>query len=274
MKIQFRNQHLSVFESALFRTTSSLIETEDFLLLVDPNWLPMEIEFIQQEVKKKLGEKPLYLLFTHSDYDHIIGYKAFDGAQVIASQEFVDNKGKEKILEQINDWDDENYIKRAYPILYPEVNIPIQKDGQQLKIGSYTLTFYLAPGHNQDSIFTIIEPLGIWIAGDYLSNIEFPYIYFSSHAYEKTLAKVDTILATHPIQYLITGHGDMAFNIAEIQKRKKESLTYIQELRTALQNDLSYDFSRLMQSYQFPKIMKAFHDGNVKLMKKEIELDI
>lgn len=271
--IQFKNANITVFESALFRTTSTLIETDDLLLLVDPNWLPSEIENIQLAVKRKRGDKPLFLLFTHSDYDHIIGYRAFPTAQIIASEAFVSNKGKNKILQQINDWDDENYIRRPYPIEYPAVDLVIKSDGQQLKIGHTTLTFYLAPGHNIDGIFTVVEPLGVWIAGDYLSNIEFPYIYHSSLAYEKTLAKVDAILSNHPIKMLITGHGDIAFDKSEILKRKEDSLKYIENLRTALQKDIPFDFDQLMDSYHFPKVMKQFHDGNVKLMKKELKLN-
>lgn len=63
------------------------------------------------------------------------------------------------------------------------------KDGEQLKIGSTTLNFYEAKGHTDVGIFTIIEPLGVWIAGDYFSNIEFPFIYSSSKDYIQTLEK-------------------------------------------------------------------------------------
>ncbi len=267
--IQYKTPQLTVFESALFRTTSTLIETEEFLLLVDPNWLPKEIENLQQVVKRKQGNKPLYLLFTHSDYDHIIGYRAFDNAQIIASQAFVDNKEKTSILQQIKDWDDENYIKRNYPIEYPTVDIIIKADGQQLQIGETILTFYLALGHNFDGIFTIIDPLGIWIAGDYLSNIEFPYIYHSSDAYEKTLAKVQPILSTHSPKILVTGHGDVALTHQEILKRQTDSYNYIHTLRTSIQKGETFDFEQLMEGYDFPKIMKAFHNGNVKLLTKE-----
>lgn len=270
--IQFKNANITVFESALFRTTSTLIETADLLLLVDPNWLPSEIENIELAVRLKAGDKPFFLLFTHSDYDHIIGYRAFPTAQVIASQAFVDNQNKSKILQQINDWDDENYIQRPYPIEYPSVDFVVKADGQQLKIGDTALSFYLAPGHNIDGMFTIVEPLGVWIAGDYLSNIEFPYIYHSASAYEDTMSKVATILSNHAIKMLVTGHGDMAFEKSEILKRKEDALKYIENLRFALQNKAPFDFDKLMEAYHFPKIMRQFHDGNVALMKKEMGL--
>lgn len=270
MKIQYKDPSTIVFESALFRTTSTVVETEDLLLLVDPNWLPIEIATIQQEVQKRLKGKPLFILFTHSDYDHIIGYNAFPNAQVIASQAFEDNPNKASILTQIKDWDDENYINRTYEITYPTIDFVVKEDGQQLKIGRTILTFYLAFGHNTDGIFTIIEPLGIWIAGDYLSNIEFPYIYHSSLEYENTLAKVVGIIERHTIRMLITGHGDIAYTEGEILKRKKEAIAYIHALRTALKSGVDFDFEELMKGYDFPKIMKQFHDGNVVLMKKEM----
>jgi len=268
--IQYKTPQLTIFESALFRTTSTLVETADLILLVDPNWLPIEIEQIQMELSKKSKNKPLFLLFTHSDYDHIIGYRAFENAKVIASQAFVDNENKASILQQINDWDDENYIKRSYSIEYPKVDIVVKTDGQQLQIGQTTLTFYLAPGHNIDGIFSIIEPLGIWIAGDYLSNIEFPYIYHSSLDYEKTLAKVQPILDRHTPQILVTGHGDVALSAEEILQRQADSFAYIKALRKSIKNEQIFDFDHLMKAYSFPKIMKQFHDGNVVLMKKEL----
>lgn len=54
---------------------------------------------------------------------------------------------------------------RNYPILFPELDIVIQEDGQQFHFGETTLTFYLAPGHTADGLMTVVEPLGILIAG-------------------------------------------------------------------------------------------------------------
>ena len=269
MKVQYQNTHITVFESALFRTTTSLIVTDDLVLLVDPNWLPIEIEFIQKAVSKVKGNKPLYLLFTHSDYDHIIGYEAFPTATIIASEAFVNNPNKDTILQQIRDFDDEYYIKRPYLTTYPQVDIVIREDGQELKIGKTILHFYLAPGHNIDGIFTILPQQELWIAGDYLSNIEFPYIYHSSIDYEKTLGQIATFFEKYAIEVMVTGHGDVALTQEEIQTRAKDSLAYIRELRQCVKVGKTFDFDKLMQQYAFPKIMKKFHDANVELMRKE-----
>ncbi len=269
--IKYQNKQVTVFESALFRTTSTVVITEDLILVVDPNWLPQEVEEIKRFVAINRKKQPVYSLFTHSDYDHIIGYRAFPEARVIASEAFENNPEKEKSLEGILQFDDEYYIKRNYKIEYPKVDIIINEDGQKLKIGHTTLTFYLAPGHNPDGIFTIIEPLNIWIAGDYLSNEEFPYIYFSTDAYEETLKKVDFILKNHDIKMLIPGHGDIAMSHKEIQKRKIENLLYISDLKEAVKSGNHFDLKKLWKKYQFPRIMTRFHEWNIKLIKKEIE---
>lgn len=269
--IQFQNDYLTIFESALFRTTSTVLQTKNFILLVDPTWLPQEIKTIQTHIRAIQNDRPLYLLFTHSDYDHIIAWKVFPEAKVIVSKAFIDNPNKEKIIQQIHDFDQTYYIQRDYPILYPEGDVIIEADGQELIIEETKLQFFFAPGHNADGLFTTIQPLGIFIAGDYLSNIEFPYIYHSSTEYEETLAKANHIFAHQRIRMLIPGHGDHTTNFREIEKRKNDNELYIQQLRTAIQNQRVFPEHTLWERYDFERGMKSFHDANVKLMKGELD---
>jgi len=72
MKIQYQDTNLVVFESALFRTTTSLIIGNDHIVIVDPNWFPIELNFIWNFIQALDITVEKYLLFTHSDYDHII----------------------------------------------------------------------------------------------------------------------------------------------------------------------------------------------------------
>lgn len=265
--IQFKNKEITIFESQLFKTTSIVIQTDDCIIVVDPTWLPNEVEEIRQHVNIIKENKQIYLLFTHSDWDHILGYGAFPDAIIIASKGLKAVKDKESILEQIRGFDDKYYIDRQYPILYPKVDIVVREDGQVLNIGKTTLTFYKADGHTDDGIFTIVEPLGIWIAGDYLSDIEFPYIYFSSEKYEETLNKTDWILTKHDIYFLVPGHGHVTGNKEEINKRKEDSLRYIKGTRSAIESES--DSFYLIESYSYLRGMRAFHEGNINLIKKE-----
>lgn len=266
--IQFKNEHITVFESQLVKTTSVVIQTDDCIIVVDPTWLPKEVEEIRQYVNKIKDNRQIYLLFTHSDWDHILGYGIFLDAIVIASEVFNERNDKEQILEKIREFDDGYYLDRDYPILYPKVDVIVRENGQVLDIGKTSLTFYKANGHTNDGIFTIIEPLGIWIAGDYLSDVEFPYMYFNSEKYEETLAKTDRILNKHEVHFLVPGHGHVTESEEEIQRRKQVSLSYIKELRNAIQSDR--ESIHLIKGYSYFRGMKAFHEDNISLIKKEL----
>lgn len=272
--IQIKTPNVCVFESALFRTTSTVVLTPDLVLVVDPNWLPNEIIQISNLVATLRGERPLYLLFTHSDYDHIIGYRAFPGATVIASQALIDNPDRGKNIQQILKFDNEYYIQRSYPIEYPKVDIIVHQDAQELRIEDTILTFYLAPGHNSDGIFAIIEfdNQRVWVAGDYLSNVEFPFIYHSSYDYEETLAKAEKIINESNIDFLIPGHGDATIDESDMVARIQESYTYIHALRNTLQSGKEFSTEALFQRYLFPGSQMKYHEGNINLMKKELNL--
>ena len=267
--IHYSSQSIKVFQSVLYQTNSTVIETENLILVVDPNWLPNEIEEIKNYIKAKQNNKPIYLLFTHSDYDHIIGYKAIENVITIASVDFANNERKDEIIEQIRSFDDQYYIKRNYKIEYPKIDHIIFEDGQKLMLGDTTITFYKANGHTEDGLFAVIEPLGLFIAGDYLSDVEFPFIFTNSYDYEKTLLKINDILKKHKVELLIPGHGNVGKGVNEILKRQNDSLNYILKLREQLKNNKPID--NLIQDYSFPRFLKKMHQENVDIIKKELE---
>jgi hydroxyacylglutathione hydrolase len=268
--IQFQNEAVTIFQSALFQTTSTVVQADDFVLIVDPNWLPSEIEEIQRHVAQVQRERPLYLLFTHGDFDHVIGYQAFPGAKVIGSRGLVDHPKKVEKVTMINQFDNEYYINRPYPITFPEVDVVVEENGQQLVIGNSTLTFYLSPGHTHDGLFTIVEPLGIWISGDYLSDFELPFIYYSAKAYEETLQKAEQILLTHAPSVLVPGHGQTTVDSREMKRRIQWSQDYLERLITAVKNENATELAALEKEMPFPSAFtKQCHEDNLAIIKKE-----
>jgi hydroxyacylglutathione hydrolase len=268
--IQFRNEHITVFQSALYQTTCTVVDTKDFVLVVDPNWLPQEIEEIQRHVASIQGVKELYLLFTHGDFDHVIGYLAFPGAKVIGSKGLQEHPDKEKKIDMIRQFYNDYYIQQPYPIAFPEVDIVIGEDEQKLVIGESTLTFYLAQGHTHDGLFTVIEPLGLWIAGDYLSDFELPFIYHSAKAYEETLQKAKQILENHKISVLVPGHGKTTTNLQEIQRRIQVSQDYLERLITSVTKEDAEAMTALEEEMAFPSnFTKQCHNDNIAIVRKE-----
>jgi len=97
--IQAKMQGVTVYESTLMKTTSTLIETPDCLIVVDPGWLPEEIAMIRRDVEIVRRDRPLYVVYTHAHFDHIIGAYAFRDAITIASKSFVESDHEHALRE-------------------------------------------------------------------------------------------------------------------------------------------------------------------------------
>lgn len=262
MKIQYQNDYCTVFESALYRTTSTIIQLEDAVLLVDPNWLVLEIEYIAAFLQNRLGDRKLYLLFTHSDYDHIIGWKAFGSGTAIASEAFVNNPEKESIIKQIREFDHNFYIRRSYETAYPEIDIVISGNPESIILGRDSLQFYQAPGHNRDGIFTVIPELRLWISGDYLSNIEIPMIDYNFNDYAHTLRTAEKIIQSGEVTLLIPGHGDIATDRQEMERRLQNDMQYLRMLCEGADQEKVKRF--IHKNYTDNPAMMAIHADNMK----------
>jgi glyoxylase-like metal-dependent hydrolase (beta-lactamase superfamily II) len=270
MPIQLSTPNLTVHESQLFRTTSTIIHTDDYVLIVDPNWLPAEVDYLAELTTELGAGKEKYLLFTHSDYDHIIGYGKFAGYTTIAAQRFVDNPERAAQLAQAKAWDDEYYIKRDYELVYPVIDLAKANDGVETMIGEDQYHFYQAPGHNYDGLITFNKSRGILIVGDYLSNVEFPYVYHSFADYRDTLNTLKAIIDTGLVKTLVTGHGDHTTDYNEMELRLEASFTYLDELMLAVQNGTTFDLEKWLGRYDFPIIMRKFHEKNVALLRSKL----
>lgn len=269
--IIYRDQNVTIFQSALFQTNSTVVQTDDVVLVVDPAWLPDEVLNIRQYVDSIKGQKEVFLIFTHSDYDHIIGYRAFNPDKVFMSKAMEDNPLKETSVEQALEFDEQYYIRRPYPIEYPIADFSVFRDGVQYKHGQTKMTFYLTPGHTADSMMVVIWQLGLCIAGDYLCDVEFPFIYHSSVEYEQTLEKLPAIHDRNWFTRLIPGHGSPSLSIDDWLHRRTESLAYIYALRESIATGIPFDDMSLWERYNFPRLQLKYHLDNLKLMTREYE---
>ncbi|WP_155593134.1 MBL fold metallo-hydrolase [Lysinibacillus cavernae] len=261
--IQFKKNNIIVFQSALYMTTTAIIQTNEAIIMTDPNWLPAEIEEIKGYINNIKGDKQLYIIYTHSDFDHIIGSGAFPEAKVIASKQFDENPNKEKCIQKIKQFDQGYYLHRGYSPVYPTVDIVVSEDGHTVELDSITMTFYQAPGHTNDGLFTVIEPYGLFLSGDYLSDVEFPFIFSSYQDYVNTINKAENIMLKHQITTHIPGHGSTTQNQQEIQRRINCSKYYL----TQLPHDNGELEQALSREYPFFEGMKSIHTDNKEIAK-------
>ncbi len=258
----FECNQIKIFISSLYQTTSTLWVSGKNILLVDPNWLPSEIDYIRQYLEPFDHSHKQWMLFTHADYDHILGYGAFQPAEVITSQTFASEIDKVKAIQAINDWDSEHYITRSYPIVYPNSSIVIHTD-QELKLDcEFELQLALTPGHTIDGLAAYIPSQKTLIAGDYLSPLEFPFIEDNIESYKRTLLKFETISLQENVEWVIPGHGNPypGDELGRIIDRDMTYLTWIQENPEMQFEDIPQEFNK-----QFPFIdsMRDQHTHNL-----------
>jgi hydroxyacylglutathione hydrolase len=268
--ILFKNKHVTVFQSALFQTNSTVVETEDCIIVVDPTWLPNEINEIRKYVDEIRKERPIYLYFTHGDFDHVIGYHAFPDATTIGSINLHNHPEKEIKVGKIKQFYLDHYIQHNEPIRFPEIDLIISEDGQTIKIGNTTFTFYLSPGHTKDGLFLYIDQLDIWITGDYLSDFELPIVFDSVKSYYETLEKASELITNNQFSLLIPGHGKVTDSKIDAINRISFAKDYLTRLQQAVQIEDEEAISLLEKEFLFPSAFTKFcHECNVQNMRRE-----
>lgn len=257
--IQYKTNLITVFQSELYETTSTVIESAEAIVVVDPTWLPKEVAEIRQYVDELINNKQLYLILTHSDFDHIIGVGAFPEAIIIATETFNNHSNKQVILDEINEFDQMFYLTRPYEIIYPKVNITIKENETEIQLGDLNCIFYLAPGHTDDGLFFYIKKLKTLIVGDYLSDVEFPFITSSYSDYIQTVYLMREVANIYDVELLIPGHGKVT---THYQERINYSLWYLEKIKRSVDIE-----NQLMKRFPFYQGMQSLHHNNLRLVK-------
>src|SRR5699024_9983792 len=108
--IQFQNDFITVFQIELYKTTSTVIEREEAITVDDHKMLHSKITKMKQFINEIIQNKQLYLILTHSDFDHIIAAGAFPEAKIIATKTFENQPHKQEIIDEINHFDHMYYL--------------------------------------------------------------------------------------------------------------------------------------------------------------------
>src|SRR5690606_28513796 len=109
---------------------------------------------------------------------------------------------------------------------------------------------------------TVVEPGGLMIAGDYLSDVEFPFIEDSSEEYLRTLDKAERMIEKHSVQLLVPGHGRATEDRGEMWRRLEASRQYIVGLRSAVQAGDEDRIAALIEGCPFPRNQRQAHEAN------------
>lgn len=269
--IIYRDPNVTVFQSALYQMNSVVVHTQDAVLVFDPGLLPDEVRAIHHLVQEKRRDKPLYLVFTHSDFDHIMAWRAFNPTRTFMTERMALSTRKEAVVREMELFDGQYYIDRPYPLVFPEGDFLVYRDDVQFRVGQTKMSIYLTPGHTDDSMMVVVWQLGLLIAGDYLSDLEFPIITDSSLAYETTLIKLNHMHDRNWFTKVVPGHGSMAFDLSNWVRRQQMGLAYIYAMRESISTGTPFDEESLYERYPRRGALESYHRNNLELMQREYE---
>jgi hydroxyacylglutathione hydrolase len=226
------------YESALWETTALALHAGREAVLVDPCMSAPEIAAIAADVAARdLAVRGL--LITHGDWDHVCGIAAFPGAPAIMSRgaaaRIASGQAAEEVVrhgaEEGLSWDG---APRADLVFEP---------GEALHVGPFTVETMALPGHTWCGAAYRVRELDLLVVGDYLSNIEFPFVYVSTAAYRATLAALCDVLEHDPVAHVAPGHG-RALSGQEALAIAREDLAYLHALKAAVRSALASGATR------------------------------
>ena len=246
---------MKIFQSSLWQTNSTLIEGAKECFLFDPAYYPQELE----KIKKALPDKPLNLIYTHADWDHIAGFSDFSYGYTIGHYKIGERKEQ---IEKAHSFDLQWYVERDNELEHPRIDQAISEETIKLTSDD-SLYFLPIPGHTSDMVATFFLNRKLVVAGDVLSNLKFPFVFHSSQKYIESLVMMKKKIKEYNIHTLIPGHGRPIVNSQlEIIKRIENDLDYLHQLKSG--NKLgSYCQNPI------PAHLYARHEANINFVAKE-----
>jgi glyoxylase-like metal-dependent hydrolase (beta-lactamase superfamily II) len=195
-----------VVTSGFWQTNAIALRVGEEAVLVDSPYLPDELDALSG-LLAGAGFEPDGLLATHADFDHLLGRLAFPGMTLGLAESSVERLRREPGAAQreLRQYDAEFYVSRPAPLALGQVQaLPVPG---HVEIGDRELELHPAEGHTPDGMALFDRAQGLLIVGDYLSDVEIPWISEGGSLadYRATLARLAPLVAEATT--VVPGHG-------------------------------------------------------------------
>jgi glyoxylase-like metal-dependent hydrolase (beta-lactamase superfamily II) len=195
-----------VVTSGFWQTNAIALRVGEEAVLVDSPYLPDELDALSG-LLAGAGFEPDGLLATHADFDHLLGRLAFPGMTLGLAESSVERLRREPGAAQreLRQYDAEFYVSRPAPLALGQVQaLPVPG---HVEIGDRELELHPAEGHTPDGMALFDRPQGLLIVGDYLSDVEIPWISEGGSLadYRATLARLAPLVEVATT--VVPGHG-------------------------------------------------------------------
>jgi hydroxyacylglutathione hydrolase len=218
--------------SALWETSSLLLIAGSEAVAVDPGVTQSEIEAVRDRAAAE-GARVVAVVATHGDFDHVAGIASFPDAEAVmgprAAARVADGSAVREMAEE------------GAPLGLSWPGSPrcdrILRVGRSERIGPFAIETMELEGHTDDGIGLRLRDPDVLIVGDYLSPIEYPFVYHSTVAYRSTLAGLADLLRNDPPARVIPGHG-APLEAGHALEIAASDLDYLHALRRAVARSL------------------------------------
>jgi glyoxylase-like metal-dependent hydrolase (beta-lactamase superfamily II) len=195
-----------VVTSGFWQTNAVALRAGDEAMLIDSPYLPDELDALPS-LLAGAGFEPDGLLATHADFDHLLGRLAFPGMTLGLGESSVERLRREpgSAQRELRDYDAQFYVVRPAPLALGQVQgLPVPG---RVEIGDRELELQPAEGHTSDGMALFDRAQGILVVGDYLSDVEIPWISESGSLadYRATLARLAPLIEAADV--VVPGHG-------------------------------------------------------------------
>jgi glyoxylase-like metal-dependent hydrolase (beta-lactamase superfamily II) len=190
--------------SAFWQTNALALRAGEEALLIDSPYLPDELEALPS-LLAGAGFEPDGLLATHADFDHVLGRMAFPGMSLGLAESSVERLQRDPGDAQrgLRQFDDQFYVTRPGPLALGQVQaLPVPG---HVEIGDRELELHPAEGHTADGMAVFDRAQAVLAVGDYLSDVEIPWIHGSLADYRATLARLAPLVEAAAT--VVPGHG-------------------------------------------------------------------
>jgi glyoxylase-like metal-dependent hydrolase (beta-lactamase superfamily II) len=193
-----------VVTSAFWQTNAVALRSGEEAMLIDSPYLPDELDALPG-VLAGAGFEPDGLLATHADFDHLLGRLAYPGMTLGLGESSVErlHRSPGEAQRALRQYDDEFYVVRPTPLALGQVQgLPVPGS---VEIGERELELHPAEGHTEDGMAIFDRAQGLLMVGDYLSDVEIPWIHGSLADYRATLARLAPLVEAAAT--VVPGHG-------------------------------------------------------------------
>lgn len=195
-----------VVTSGFWQTNAIALRAGAEAVLIDSPYLPDELDALPS-LLAGAGFEPDGLLATHADFDHLLGRLAFPGMTLGLGESSLERLHREPGGAQraLRQYDAEFYVSRPAPLALGQVQgLPVPG---HVELGDRELELHPAEGHTADGMALFDRAQGILVVGDYLSDVEIPWIQEDGSLadYRATLARLAPLV--EQATTVVPGHG-------------------------------------------------------------------